>query len=86
MRLVWSRTAWEDYLYWQSVDRKIMIRINALIKSCLRTPNEGVGKPEALKGDLQGYWSRRITSEHRLVYKTQKDILWIVACRYHYGK
>ena len=86
MRLIWSRTAWEDYLYWQSVDRKIMIRINTLIKSCLRTPYQGIGKPEALKGDLQGYWSRRITSEHRLVYKTQKDVLWIVACRYHYGK
>ena len=86
MRLIWSRTAWEDYLYWQSVDRKIMIRINALIKSCLRTPYQDIGKPEALKGDLQGYWSRRITSEHRLVYKTQKDVLWIVACRYHYGK
>jgi toxin YoeB len=86
MRLIWSRTAWEDYLYWQSVDRKIMIRINTLIKSCLRTPYQDIGKPEALKGDLQGYWSRRITSEHRLVYKTQKDVLWIVTCRYHYGK
>ena len=86
MRLVWSPTAWEDYLYWQRVDKKIMIRINALIKSCLRTPFTGIGKPESLKGDLQGYWSRRITSEHRLVYKIQNDILWIISCRYHYGK
>lgn len=86
MRLVWAPTAWEDYLYWQQVDKKIMIRINALIKSCLRTPYKGIGKPESLKGDLQGYWSRRITSEHRLVYKIQNDILWIISCRYHYGK
>lgn len=86
MRLVWAPTAWEDYLYWQQVDKKIMIRINALIKSCSRTPFTGIGKPESLKGDLQGYWSRRITSEHRLVYKIQKDALRIVSCRYHYGK
>ena len=86
MRLVWAPTAWEDYLYWQQVDKKIMIRINALIKSCLRTPFTGIGKAESLKGDLQGYWSRRITSEHRLVYEMQKDALRIVSCRYHYGK
>ncbi len=86
MRLVWSPTAWEDYVYWQKVDRKIMMRINALIKSCLRTPFQGLGKPEALKGDLQGCWSRRITSEYRLVYKIQNDVLWIISCRYHYGK
>jgi len=86
MRLVWAPTAWEDYLYWQQVDKKIMIRINALIKSCLQAPFTGIGKPESLKGDLQGYWSRRITSEHRLVYKIQKDALRIVSCRYHYGK
>ena len=61
-------------------------RINQLIKSAIRTPFEGIGKPEALKGDLQGYWSRRITSEHRLVYKYEKDQLFIAACRYHYGK
>lgn len=86
MRLIWSTTAWEDYLYWQKVNKKIMIRINTLIKSCLRTPFAGIGKPESLKGDLQGCWSRRITSEHRLVYKTHKDNLWIISCRYHYGK
>lgn len=86
MRLVWSLTAWDDYLYWQNVDKKVLKRINILIKTCLRTPQEGIGKPEALKGDLQGYWSRRITSEHRLVYKFEKDQLMIAACRYHYKK
>lgn len=86
MRLVWSLTSWEDYLYWQKVDKKVLKRINTLIKSCLRIPQEGIGKPEALKGDLQGYCSRRITSEHRLVYKFEKDQLMIAACRYHYRK
>ena len=73
MKLTWSTSSWEDYLYWQKVDKKIVKRINELIKSCMRTPFEGIGKPEALKGDLQGYWSRRITSEHRLVYKYEKE-------------
>jgi len=86
MRLVWSLTAWDDYLYWQNADKKVLKRINTLIENCLRTPQEGIGKPEALKGDLQGYWSRRITSEHRLVYKFEKDQLMIAACRYHYKK
>ena len=86
MKLIWSSTSWADYLYWQKVDKKIVNRINALIKSSMRTPFEGVGKPEALKGDLQGYWSRRITSEHRLVYKHDGNQLLIAACRYHYGK
>jgi len=80
------KTAWEDYLYWQKVDKVITKRINELIKSCMRVPLEGVGKPETLKGDLQTYWSRRITSEHRLVYKYTNDQLFIAACRYHYGK
>jgi len=84
MKLIWSTTAWEDYLYWQKVDKKTLKRINELIKNTCRTPFEGIGKPEALKGDLQGYWSRRITSEHRLVYKYKDDSLLIVACRYHY--
>ena len=84
MTLVWSKSAWEDCLYWQKVDKKIVVRINTLIKSCMRTPFEGIGKPEALKGDLQGYWSRRITSEHRLVYTHKNNQLWIAACRYHY--
>ena len=62
MKLTWSTSSWEDYLYWQKVDKKLVKRINELIKSCMRTPFDGIGKPEALKGDLQGYWSRRITS------------------------
>lgn len=85
MRLIWSTSSWEDYLYWQKVDKKILKRINSLIESCLRTPFEGIGKPESLKGDLQG-WSRRITPEHRLVYKYEQEQLFIAACRYHYGK
>ena len=86
MKLIWSTSAWEDYLYWQKVDKEHVKRINELIKSAMRTPFEGIGKPEALKGDLKGYWSRRITSEHRLVYKYEKNSLMIAACRYHYGK
>jgi toxin YoeB len=86
MKLIWSTSSWEDYLYWQKVDKKIVKRINVLIKSCMRTPFEGIGKTEVLKGDLQGYWSRRITSEHRLVYKYEKEQILIAACRYHYGK
>ncbi len=86
MKLTWSATSWEDYLYWQKVDKKILKRINQLLKVCMRTPFEGLGKPEALKGDLQGYWSRRINTEHRLVYKYEKNQIWVAACRYHYGK
>jgi toxin YoeB len=84
MKLIWSTTSWNDYLYWQKVDKKVVNRINDLLKSCIRTPYEGIGKTEALKGDLSGYWSRRITSEHRLVYKYYNDQLLIAACRYHY--
>jgi toxin YoeB len=86
MKLTWSTTSWEDYLYWQKVDKKILKRINELIKNSMRTPFNGIGKPEALKGDLQGYWSKRKTAEHRLVYKYQNEELLIAACRYHYGK
>ncbi|ARN78815.1 toxin YoeB [Nonlabens spongiae] len=86
MRYIWSDDAWEDYLYWQKIDRKILKRINELVKICSRTPFEGIGKPEALRGDLSGYWSRRITSEHRLVYKYYDDSLLIASCRYHYKK
>ncbi|MCG2418606.1 Txe/YoeB family addiction module toxin [Aequorivita sp. F47161] len=86
MKLTWSKTAWEDYLYWQKSDKKTVKRVNDLIKNTMRKPFEGIGKPEALKGDLQRYWSRRITHEHRLVYKFEKNTLMIAACRYHYGK
>lgn len=84
MKITWTFTAWKDYLYWQSTDKKKLKRINELIKAVLRNPFNGIGNPEALKHDLQGYWSRRIDGEHRLVYSFQNDILLIIACRYHY--
>ena len=88
MKLVWSRHAWEDYIYWQEADRKVLVRINGLIRECQRTPFQGSGKPEPLKGELKGFWSRRITREHRLVYRVsgegEDQSLQIAACRYHY--
>lgn len=80
MRLIWSTISWDDYLYWQKTD-KTLNRINELLKSC---PFECIGKPEALKGDLKIYLSRRIDSEHRLVYKYEAEQLFIASCRYHY--
>ncbi|QLA18831.1 Txe/YoeB family addiction module toxin [Desulfolutivibrio sulfoxidireducens] len=85
MRLVWTPQAWEDYLFWQATDRSKVKRINELIRETLRSPFEGKGKPEALRFDLSGYWSRRITAEHRLIYGVSGDDLVIVACRYHYS-
>ena len=85
MKLTFSTNAWEQYLYWQKTDKKILKRINLLIKDIQRTPNEGVGKPEALKHGLSGYWSRRINEEHRIVYKVQNDTILIAQLRYHYG-
>ena len=84
MKLVFAEQAWEDYLHWQATDRKLLKRINALIRETTRTPFAGTGKPEALKHALAGYWSRRITDEHRLVYKVEGDALWIAQLRYHY--
>ncbi|MFZ5697121.1 MAG: Txe/YoeB family addiction module toxin [Pseudomonadota bacterium] len=84
MRLVFAEQAWEDYLHWQETDEKILKRINALIKETTRTPFEGTGKPEGLKHALAGYWSRRINDEHRMVYKTDGDSLFIAQLRYHY--
>lgn len=84
MELLWDRTAWDDYLWWQKQDRSVLKRINALIEDILRNGNEGIGKPEPLKHDFAGYWSRRITDEHRLVYKIVDDKVRIAACRYHY--
>lgn len=83
-KLVWSTNAWEDYLFWQTQDKKILQRINDLIKAIQRSAFTGIGDPEPLKHNWKGYWSRRINLEHRLVYKTQGDELWIVQCRYHY--
>lgn len=84
MKLVFSPQAWDDYLHWQEIDRKLSVRINGLIKECLRTPFHGTGKPEPLRGELKGYWSRRIDQEHRLVYKASDDGLLIIQCRFHY--
>lgn len=83
MKILFSSNAWDDYLYWQQ-DKKTLKRVNLLIKECQRAPFEGIGKPERLKENLSGYWSRRITDEHRLVYKASQDTLTIVALRYHY--
>jgi len=86
MRLVWDVNAWEDYLWWQVQDRKVLKRINVLIQDVMRNENEGIGKPEPLKHDFAGYWSRRITDEHRLIYKVVDEEIRIAACRYHYGR
>lgn len=85
MKLIWSEDAWEDYLFWQAQDKKILKRVNELIKAIQREPFQGIGDPEPLKYDWKGYWSRRINREHRLVYKVRDDELWIVQCRYHYA-
>ncbi|OGT38630.1 MAG: toxin YoeB [Gammaproteobacteria bacterium RIFCSPHIGHO2_12_FULL_38_14] len=96
MNLVWTEYAWEDYLYWQTVDKKILQRINDLIKDIMRSPFTGIGKPEPLKLTLAGKWSRRINDEHRLVYEVNgrkkkehnkildKRVLVIYQCKYHY--
>lgn len=84
MNIVFSPQAWEDYLYWQSVDRALIKRINRLITEAYRSPYEGIGKPEPLKYGLAGAWSRRITDEHRLVYRVVDEDLQILQLRYHY--
>lgn len=84
MKLIWATNAWDDYLFWQEQDKKILKRINELIKAIQRDAFKGIGEPEPLRHNWKGYWSRRITREHRLVYKVQNDELWIAQCRYHY--
>ena len=84
MKITFSSHSWSDYLYWQQTDKKILKRINELIKDIQRTPFEGRGKPEPLKHNLAGFWSRRITEEHRLVYEILDNNVLIAACRYHY--
>jgi toxin YoeB len=84
MILAWAENAWEDYLYWQQTDKKILRRVNALIKDIQRHPFNGFGDPEPLKHNWTGYWSRRIDREHRLVYKVMDESIVIVQCRYHY--
>jgi toxin YoeB len=83
--LVFDANAWEDYVHWQTQDRKILKRINLLIKDIERNGNDGIGKPEPRKHDFAGYWSRRITDEHRLLYKVTDTDVRVAACRYHYG-
>lgn len=80
----WTDDAWDDYVYWQTQDKKTLRRINTLIKDCQRSPFDGIGKPEPLKYNLSGYWSRRIDDTNRLVYRFDDDILTIISCRYHY--
>ena len=84
MKLIFSDNAWEDYLYWQKTDKKILRRVNKLIKEIKRNPFEGIGKPEPLKHALSGFWSRRINDEHRIVYKASCDSIHIAQLRYHY--
>lgn len=86
MRIIFSKNAWEDYLSWQTEDKKVLKKINSLIKDINRTPFEGIGKPEPLKFDLQGLWSRRIDLDHRLVYGIDGDDILIYACKYHYDR
>ena len=84
MTITFSRNAWDDYISWQAEDKKMLKRINELIKEIQRSPFEGIGKPEPLKFELAGYWSRRIDREHRLVYQVNNDRLLIYSCRFHY--
>ena len=84
MNLIFSKNSWKDYLYWQHTDKKILKRINLLIRNIQRVPYEGIGKPEPLKHGLSGYWSRRITDEHRIVYKVDNNSIFIAQLRYHY--
>lgn len=84
MKLIFSDHAWDDYLFWQKTDSKILGRINTLIQDTRRNPFVGTGKPERLKHALSGYWSRRITDEHRMVYKVTEDAVEIAQLRYHY--
>lgn len=84
MELSWDPSGWEDYLYWQTTDKRILKKINELIRDTMRQPFEGLGKPEALKENLSGCWSRRIDQEHRLVYKVIDNRVHILMCRYHY--
>lgn len=84
MKIVFAEQAWEDYLYWQSRDKKVLKKINTLIKEIKRDPFMGIGEPEPLKYNWSGYWSRRITLEHRLVYKVIENSILVAQCRYHY--
>ncbi len=84
--IVFEAEAWEDYLYWVETDKKILNRINTLINECSRNPFRGIGKPEPLKGNYAGFWSRRIDETHRLIYSIKDNRLHILQCRFHYTK
>lgn len=84
MKITFSTQAWSDYLYWQQTDKRLVKKVNELIKDIQRTPFEGIGKPEPLKHNLSGFWSRRITEEHRLVYEVSNSTISIASCKYHY--
>ena len=86
MRIICSKISWEDYTSWQSEDKSMIKKINELIKDIQRTPFDGKGKPESLKYDLSGFWSRRIDREHRLVYRVEENDIFIYSCKYHYDK
>jgi toxin YoeB len=83
-QLTFARTAWEDYTFWQTQDRKTLKRINQLLRDILREPFTGIGKPEPLRENLSGYWSRRIDDKNRIVYSVQGDTIYVISCRYHY--
>ncbi|MFK5881018.1 MAG: Txe/YoeB family addiction module toxin [Sulfurospirillum sp.] len=85
MRLIWSDRSWDEYVDWQNKDKKVLKKINSLLKDIKRDPYEGIGKPEPLKYELAGCWSRRIADEHRLVYEVNDFDINIVSCKYHYG-
>lgn len=85
-RVAFTPRAWENYLFWQQQDRKLLSRINELIRECQRDPFGGIGKPEPLRRELSGCWSRRIDQTHRLVYRVEAEKIEIVSCRYHYGE
>ena len=84
MNVLFTEEGWDDYLYWQKTDKRVLRRVNELIKATQRTPFEGIGKPERLKHQFQGLWSRRITDEHRLIYEVAGDAVRVIACRFHY--
>jgi toxin YoeB len=81
---MWLPGGWDDYLHWQQTDRKMLQRINELVRDTMRNPFTGIGKPEPLKGNLRGWWSRRINDEHRLVYRVENQVLIVMQCRFHY--
>jgi len=85
MRIIWFEEAWDDYIYWQTQDKKTLKRINQLLEDISRNNNTGIGKPEPLKGELSGFWSRRIDEVNRLVYRIQNGILEVLSCKGHYS-